>query len=104
MLNLFSKLFGGDKKSPGEGAERARNLLNKLQSDLNLTDEQTGKIKKEMMEFFQDKKAMKQSGNKDGLRDSRQEFMGDIRSILNAEQLQKFMANIDQYKSLMKGG
>jgi len=103
-MSIFSKLFGGNKGGSGGGAGNAQAFIDKLQSELNLTPDQVTKIRSALQEFFQEKKSVKQSGGgKDEMRESKQDFKQDILNALNPEQQQKFMANIQTYKQMLKG-
>lgn len=102
-MSLFSKLFGGNKGGNGGGAGRAQEFITKLTNDLNLTSEQVTKVEAAIREFMGEKKQNKQSGGgKEAMRESKQDFKQDILNALNAEQQQKFMANIQNYKELMR--
>lgn len=102
-MSLFSKLFGGNKGGNGGGAGRAQEFITKLTNDLNLTSDQVTKVEAAIREFMGEKKQNKQSGGgKEGMRESKQDFKQDILNALNAEQQQKFMANIQNYKELMR--
>ncbi len=103
-MSIFSKLFGGNKGSAGGGASRAQEFISKLQSDLNLSPDQVTKVQAAIQEFFQEKKSVKQSGGgKEEMRESKQDFKQDILNVLNPDQQQKFMANLQAYKQLLKG-
>ncbi len=98
LLNLFSK-FTGNKIT---GSGRAQEFIGKLKTDLNLSADQLTKVEAAMREFFMEKKEMKQAGNKEGLRESKQDFKQDILAALNDDQKQKFMSNIEAYKKILK--
>lgn len=103
-MSIFSKLFGGNKGGSGGGAGNAQAFISKLQSDLNLSADQVNQVQNAIQEFFQEKRSLKQSGGgKDEMRESKQDFKDDILKVLNPEQQQKFMANIQTYKQLLKG-
>ena len=103
-MSILSKLFGGNKGGSGGGAGNAQAFISKLQSDLNLSADQVNQVQNAIQEFFQEKRSLKQSGGgKDEMRESKQDFKDDILKVLNPEQQQKFMANIQTYKQLLKG-
>jgi t-SNARE complex subunit (syntaxin) len=103
-MSLFSKFFGGNKGQGGNGggAGRAQAFIDKITSDLNLEPEQVSKVEAAIREFFMEKKQMKQSGNKDGMKESKQDFKDDILNALTPAQQQKFMDNIQTYKQLLR--
>ena len=76
--------------------------IEKITADLNLNPEQVTKVEAAIREFFMEKKQMKQGGDKDGLRESKQDFKDDILNALTPAQQQKFMDNIQTYKQLLK--
>lgn len=96
---MFSKLFGGKK---GGGAERADAFITALKSQLGINDTQAASIENVMREFFQSRKMHKQSGNKEGMQQARQKMMENMQSVLTPDQMQKFNANIEQFKSIIK--
>ena len=101
-MSIFSKLFGGNKGGGG-GTGRAQELIGKLTNDLNLSADQVAKVEAAVREFFMEKKQAKQSGGgKENMRESKQDFKKDILTALNAEQQQKFLANIQTYKDILK--
>ncbi len=104
VMSLFSKLFSGNKGQGGHGggAGRAQAFIDKLTADLNLAPDQVTKVEAAIREFFTEKKEMKQGGNKDGLRESKQDFKDDILAALTPVQQQKFMDNIQTYKQLLR--
>jgi Spy/CpxP family protein refolding chaperone len=103
ILSIFSKLFGGAKQSMGGAGGRADAFINTLKTELNITADQETKIKAALQEFFQEKRSIKQGGGgKDAMRESKQDFKQDIINALTPEQQQKFMANINMYKQLLK--
>ncbi len=99
-MSLFSKLLGGNKG--GGGANKAQAFISKLTTDLNLSPDQVSKVEAALQEFFTEKKQAKQSGDKSGLQESKQDFKDDILKALSPEQQQKFMDNIQIYKQLLK--
>lgn len=102
-MSIFSKLFGGNKGGNGGGAGRAQEFITTLTNDLNLSPDQVTKVEAAIREFFAEKKQMKQSGGgKEEMRGSKQDFKQDILQALNPEQQQKFMANIQNYKQLLR--
>ncbi|MBK7567949.1 MAG: hypothetical protein KBF42_05980 [Chitinophagales bacterium] len=102
-MSLFSKLFGGNKGETGRGAGRAQEFITTLTNDLNLSADQVTKVEAAIREFMGEKKQNKQSGGgKDAMRESKQDFKQDILNVLDATQQQKFMANIQNYKHLLK--
>jgi hypothetical protein len=104
IMSLFSKLFRGNKPAAGSGAGRAQEFLTRIQKDLNLSQEQVGKVQEAIREFMQEKKQLKQSGgSKEEMRESKQDFKQDMLQILNADQQQAFLANMQEYKQLLKG-
>lgn len=105
VLSIFSKLFGGNKGGNREhtGANKAEEFINTLKAELNINADQETKIKAALQEFFQEKRSIKQGGgNKEDMKESKQDFKQDIISILTPEQQQKFMANIQVYKQLLR--
>lgn len=103
-MSLFSKLLGGNKGGNGGGAGRAQEFITALTNDLHLSPDQVPQIEAAIREFFAEKKQNKQSGGgKDEMRESKQDFKQDILKALNPEQQQKFMANIQNYKHLLRG-
>ncbi len=103
-MSLFSTFFGGNKGQGGSGggAGKAQAFIEKITADLNLNPEQVTKVEAAIREFFMEKKQMKQGGDKDGLRESKQDFKDDILNALTPAQQQKFMDNIQTYKQLLK--
>ncbi len=100
-MSIFSKLFGGNKQ--GSGANRAQELITKLTNDLNLSHDQVTKVEAAIREFFMEKRQNKQGGGgKEQMQESKQDFKQDILNALNADQKQKFLANIQSYKDIMK--
>jgi len=101
IMSLFSKLLGGNK-SKQSGGDRAQAFISKLTTDLGLNADQVTKVEAALREFFAEKKQAKQSGDKSGLQESKQDFKDDILKALSPEQQQKFMDNIQVYKQLLK--
>ncbi|MEZ5015111.1 MAG: hypothetical protein R2794_12555 [Chitinophagales bacterium] len=101
-MGLFSKFTGG--KKGGHAAENAQAFIQKLTSDLGLSGDQAAQVEQAIRGFFADRKQIKQSGgSKDEMRGSGQDFKDHILHILSDEQKQKFMANIQEYKQLLRG-
>lgn len=98
-MSLFSKLLGGNK---GGGANKAQAFVQQLTRDLNLSSDQVSKVEAALREFFAEKKQAKQSGDKSGLQESKQDFKDDILKALSPDQQQKFMDNIQMYKQLLR--
>lgn len=98
-MSLFSKLLGGNK---GGGSNKAQVFITQLTNDLHLSPEQVSKVEAALREFFAEKRDMKQAGNKEGMKESKQDFKDDILKALSPEQQQKFMDNIQQYKQLLR--
>ena len=69
-LNLFSKFTGRNK---GNAAGKAEAFVQALTADLGLTPEQATGVRNALSEFMQGKKAAKQSGNKDKMREEKEE-------------------------------
>ena len=83
--------------------DRAQEFITTLTNDLNLSADQVTKVEAAIREFMGEKKQNKQSGGgKDAMRESKQDFKQDILNVLDATQQQKFMANIQSYKHLLK--
>lgn len=99
-MSLFSKFLGGNK---GGGAGKAQAFVSQLSKDLNLSPDQISKVEAALREFFAEKKQAKQSGDKSGMQESKQDFKDDILKALTPEQQQKFMDNIQTYKQLLRG-
>lgn len=99
-MSLFSKLLGGNKG--GGGANKAQAFVQQLTRDLNLSSDQVSKVEAALREFFAEKKQAKQSGDKSGLQESKQDFKDDILKALSPDQQQKFMDNIQMYKQLLR--
>lgn len=100
-MSIFSKFLGGNK-SGGNTGNRAQLFIQQITSDLNLSADQVVKVEAAIREFFQEKKELKQTGNKDGMKESKQDFKDDILAALTPEQQQKFMNNIQNYKQLLR--
>ncbi len=100
-MSLFSKFLGGNKS--GGGAGKAQAFVSQLAKDLNLAPDQISKVEAALREFFAEKKQAKQSGDKAGMQESKQDFKDDILKALTPEQQQKFMDNIQTYKQLLRG-
>lgn len=104
-MSLFSKLLGGNKggSHSGGGAGRAQEFITKITADLNLSPDQVTKVEAAIREFFSEKKEIRQGGGgKEEMRESKQDFKQDILAALNPDQQQKFMANIQTYKQMLK--
>lgn len=99
MLNKLSKLFGGNK---GGGAAKADAFLAALKSQLGISDSQSAQIESAMRMFFQDRKAMKQAGDREGMQQKKQQLFEQIKSVLTPEQLEKFNKNLEQFKTIIK--
>lgn len=99
-MSLFSKLLGGNKG--GGGGNKAQAFITQLTQDLHLSSDQVTQVEAALREFFSEKREMKQSGNKDGFKESKQDFKDDILKALSPDQQQKFMDNIQTYKQLLR--
>ncbi len=61
------------------------------------------KVESIVRTFLTEKKRVKQSGGgKENMQLSKQKFKQDILNLLNSEQQNKFLANIQTYKDLLK--
>ena len=98
MAGLFSKFTGKSSNN----ADKAGAFIAALKSQLGINDTQASSIESYMREFFQAKKMNKQSGNKDDMHQLRNELMQKIQSVLTPEQMQKFTANFEQLKNIIK--
>jgi hypothetical protein len=103
-MSIFSKMFGDDKgDSKMNTGTRSEQFISALKTDLNLTPEQVSGVENALRNFYSEKKSIKQAGGgKDEMRGSKQDFKQDILTVLNPEQKQKFMANVQTYKQLLK--
>ncbi len=103
-MSIFSKMFNDDKgENMMNAGTRAEHFINALKTDLNLMPEQVSGIENALRKLYSDKKSIKQSGGgKELIRESKQDFKQEILAVLNAEQKQKFMANIQTYKQMLK--
>lgn len=99
MLNKLSKLFGGNK---GGGAAKADAFLSALKSQLGISDSQSAQIESTMRMFFQERKTLKQTGDREGIQQKKQQLIEQIKSILTPEQLEKFNKNLEQFKAIIK--
>ena len=100
-MSLFSKFLGGNRQ--GSGVGNAQAFIDKLTQDLQLSPDQAEKIRGALGEFFNERREIKQGGgNKDQMRESKQDFKQDILQVLTSDQQQKFMANIQEYKQLLR--
>jgi Spy/CpxP family protein refolding chaperone len=97
-MGLFSNLFGG--ASQGAGAQ----ILQGLQSELNLSQEQIEELKSYFQQFRSEKQDAKAEGNLSEKMDGiKQEFKDHVYSILTDEQKQKFAGLVDKYMGMIKG-
>jgi hypothetical protein len=103
-MSIFSKIFGDDKgESKMSAGTRADQFINALKTDLNLLPEQVSGVENALRKFYSEKKSIKQSGGgKELMRESKQGFKQEILAVLNTEQKQKFMANVQTYKQMLK--
>jgi Spy/CpxP family protein refolding chaperone len=97
-MSFLSNLFGG--ASQGVGAQ----ILQGLQSELNLTEDQMEKVKSFFQQFRSEKQDAKTEGNLSEKMDSmKQEFKDHLNSILSDEQKQKLPALMEKYMGMIKG-
>jgi len=99
MGNIFSKFSGGAKKG---GAERAEAFINALKAQLGINDTQASTIEAALRTFIQERKQNKQEGDKEGMKDARQDFLQSIHSVLTPEQQKLFNEKKEEFKSLLK--
>jgi hypothetical protein len=99
-LNIFSKFTGGNK---GNASAKAEAFVQALTRDLGLTADQASGIKDALSNFMQERRKAKQAGDKDGIREEKEEFRTRIMGILNDEQEKTFLQKFNDYKQLLKG-
>jgi len=97
-MGLFSNLFGG--ASQGVGAQ----ILQGLQSELNLSQDQIEKVKGFFQQFRSEKQDAKAEGDLSEKMDSiKQEFKDHLNSILIEKKKKKLPALMDKYMGMIKG-
>ena len=80
MLNILSKFLGGGKS--GGGADRCCIHWCYGKRPLHLDAQQKTAVEQALRQFMQDRKSAKQSGNKDAMKDGRDQFREAISAIL----------------------
>ncbi|HPE98518.1 MAG: hypothetical protein R2767_05450 [Chitinophagales bacterium] len=101
MMNILSKFLGGGKS--GGGADRVAAFIGAMEKDLHLDAQQKTAVEQALRQFMQDRKSAKQSGNKDAMKDGRDQFREAISAILRDDQEKIFAGKFQEYKQLLKG-
>jgi Spy/CpxP family protein refolding chaperone len=108
---LFSAISVGvvsaqkEQKSVNNPQERIAKHADRMKTELNLTDEQTAKMKNIEMSVQKDREQMQKS-----MQDARKDFMSkmkgheaEMQKILTPEQFQKYQAKMQRMKGRMEG-